>query len=280
MRIALISDIHANILALEAALREIPKHAPDQIVSLGDQVNLGPCPRETLEQLRAHNVTCLHGNHERYILSVLAGDPAYDGANFDSLRFNAKLLTAQEITFPKHLQIENVTLCHAMPDDDRFPVFDAVRAAHMLRGMTFERRTNIICGHGHNPVSIRMQNISINCVGSTGCMDAGTPGQAIYTILDVEKDFYALRSFVAVYDPNPLRGLFRSSGMAEFCPIMAHIACLQMERNCDNLMPFVTLAGQLSREKGEKQISHATWEETDRRFCWPDGMTTAEYWRT
>lgn len=279
MRIALISDIHANVLALEAVLREIPRHAPDRMISLGDQVNLGPAPRETLELLRTHDVACLHGNHERYILSALAGDPEYDGANFDSLRFNAARLTAQEITFPKVMQIENVTLCHAMPEDDRFPVFDVPRAVSRLREMRFERQTNIICGHGHNPVSIRMRNVSINCIGSTGCMDDGVPGHAIYTILDIEKDFFALRPFYAAYDTEPLRGLFRSSGLSEYCPIMAHIACLQMEYNQDVLMPFVTFAGSLAREKGEAQISHAVWREADSRFAWPDGMSTAEYWR-
>ena len=46
MRIALIADIHSNILALEAVMKAVKKHSPDMILSLGDQVNLGPCPRE------------------------------------------------------------------------------------------------------------------------------------------------------------------------------------------------------------------------------------------
>ena len=48
MRIALIADIHSNIIALEAVMKAVKKHSPDMIFSLGDQVNLGPCPRETL----------------------------------------------------------------------------------------------------------------------------------------------------------------------------------------------------------------------------------------
>ena len=93
MRVALLADIHSNLPALEAALSAAKKHHPERIISLGDQVNLGPMPRETLSLLRAESVTCLHGNHERYILSAMQGDPAYDGANFASLRFNARLLT-------------------------------------------------------------------------------------------------------------------------------------------------------------------------------------------
>ena len=92
MRVALISDIHSNLPGLEAVLKTIKKHRPERIVSLGDQVNLGPLPRETLALLRTEGVTCLHGNHERYVLSAMDGDPAYRGANFASLRYNAALL--------------------------------------------------------------------------------------------------------------------------------------------------------------------------------------------
>ena len=88
--IALIADIHANLLAAEAVLSDIhKKHRPDRIISLGDQVNLGPAPRDTLRLLRSENVTCLHGNHEGYILSAMNNDPKYAGANFASLRFKA-----------------------------------------------------------------------------------------------------------------------------------------------------------------------------------------------
>ena len=89
MRIALVADVHSNILALEAVMKAIKKHSPDMIISLGDQVNLGPCPRETMDLLKSEKVTCLHGNHERYILSAMDNHPGYAGVNFHTLRFNA-----------------------------------------------------------------------------------------------------------------------------------------------------------------------------------------------
>ena len=139
MLIALLADIHGNLPALEAALSDIrKKHRPDRIVSLGDQVNLGPCPRETMALLRDSGVNCLHGNHERYVLAAMADDPAYAGANFASLRFNARLLTPEAITFPETLRIGPAILCHAMPGDDRFPMFDVEKALPRLRAMRFE----------------------------------------------------------------------------------------------------------------------------------------------
>lgn len=149
--IALVADIHSNILALEAILKDIrKKHKPDRIISLGDQINLGPAPRETLDLLKQENAICLHGNHERYVLSAMRHDPAYAGANFASLEFNVKQLSEEEITFPKSLMIDRVTFCHAMPDEDRFPIDDYNQALSRLQSMQFTQPTHIICGHSHN----------------------------------------------------------------------------------------------------------------------------------
>ena len=281
MRIALLADIHANLPALEAVLRDINrKQRPERIISLGDQINLGPCPRETMALLRENRITCLHGNHERYVLSAMAGDPGYSGANFASLHFNAAQLTAQEITLPKTLSIGSVLLTHAMPEDDRFPVNDPELALPRLRAMRFEEPTHIICGHGHNPTYYRMGNLTLDCIGSLGCMDDGAPGVTSYTMLELGQGEAVLKPFFVPYDTRALKALFVQSGMAEAFPIMAHITCKQMEDNHDYLVPFVTLARQISAGKHEDQVSEASWKEADARYPWPDGISTAAFWRS
>ena len=51
-----------------------------------------------------------------------------------------------------------------------------------------------------------------------------------------------------------------------------------MEHNHDYLIPFVTLAREISAGKGEAQVSEESWKETDARFPWPDGIGTAAFW--
>ena len=279
MRIALVSDIHANIIALESVMKAIKKHAPDMILSLGDQVNLGPCPKETLALLKSENVTCLHGNHERYILSAMAGDPAYAGANFAAPRYHASLLTPEEITFPKVLEIEGVTFCHALPQDDRFPVFDAELALPRLREMHFDKPTHIICGHGHNPTHIRSGQVTIDSIGAVGCMDDAVPGTAPYVILTLEHGQAMLRPYYVGFDTRPMKDIFMKSGMAEACPIMARITCQQMIDNRDYLVQFVQSALALSRARGESAISQQTWQDADAAYTWADGLSTASYWK-
>ena len=278
--IALIADIHANLLAAEAVLSDIrKKHKPDRIISLGDQVNLGPAPRDTLRLLRSEGVTCLHGNHESYILSAMKNDPKYAGANFASLRFNASRLKPEEITFEKQISLGDVILCHALPEDDRFPVYDPKLALSRLETMSFPPKTHIICGHGHNPMHYCLPNLTLDVIGSTGCMDDGVPGLALYAMLYLSPGHVTLEPCMTRYNPTPLKELYISSGFAEACPIMAHIACLQQQHNFDYLLPFVTQARRLAAEKNETDISPATWEKTDASFDWPDHVSTAEFWR-
>ena len=279
MRIALIADIHANLPALEAALRGIRRHAPDAIYSLGDQINLGPCPRETLALLKENNVACLHGNHEGYVLSAMAGDEAFAGANFESLRFNAARLTAEEITFPKEMCVEEITFCHAMPGDDRFPVNLPEKALPRLRRMRPEKPLHVICCHGHNPTCYHLPNLTVESIGSAGCMDDGVPGTTNFTILDVERGVTAMKPYSVAYDTRPLKGLFKRSGMADHCPIMARLICCQMAENHDYLMEFLRLALPISAGRGEERMSMASWRLADERFDWPDGRTTAAFWK-
>jgi putative phosphoesterase len=71
MRIALISDLHANVVALDAVLRDIERVSVDQIVCLGDVATLGPLPGATIRKLRDLGCPCILGNHDEFLL-----DPA------------------------------------------------------------------------------------------------------------------------------------------------------------------------------------------------------------
>jgi hypothetical protein len=189
-----------------------------------------------------------------------------------------KHLTCEEITLPMTMEIEGVTFCHAMPQDDRFPVFEVDRAIPMLEQMTFDKPTHIICGHGHNPTHLSLPGFTLDSIGSVGCMDDGVPGTAPFAILTTGCGGAMLRPYYVSYDAARLKPLFVSSGMAKYDPIMAHIVCEQMTRNQDHLVPFVALAQQMSRAKGEAAISTETWQEADRAYPWPGGIGTEEYW--
>ena len=277
MRIAVLADIHGNLPALRAVLSHVERQQPDRIISLGDQINLGPCAGEVMALLRQHHVTCLHGNHERYVLEALRGAPQYQAANFGSVRFAASQITAEEITLPVTLRLGQVLFCHAMPEDDRFPVPYPKKAIPMLAEHEPEAK-HIICGHCHDPRHYAVGGCTVDVVGSLGCMDNGIPGWACYGELLLEEEGFCFTNRFVPYDAGQLRPLFLSTGYAKACPIMARVICMQMEQNHVYMLRFVDMALSLSRQKGEAQISPETWQETDRAFGWPDGLTAEEFW--
>jgi predicted phosphodiesterase len=67
-RIALISDVHGNELALNAVLDDITRRGADQIVCLGDVATLGPRPVAVLERLQKLGCICILGNHDEFML--------------------------------------------------------------------------------------------------------------------------------------------------------------------------------------------------------------------
>jgi predicted phosphodiesterase len=79
MKIAIISDIHANAIALDAVLAEIEREGIDRIVCLGDVAGGGPHPREVLDRLRQLGCPVIRGNVDDWVLALRpygTGDPS------------------------------------------------------------------------------------------------------------------------------------------------------------------------------------------------------------
>lgn len=73
-KIAVLTDVHGNLPALEAALAVIRDEDCDVIYHTGDAVGIGPYPAECVERLIAAGVRCLLGNHEAYVLDLWPQD--------------------------------------------------------------------------------------------------------------------------------------------------------------------------------------------------------------
>ncbi len=71
MRIAVFSDIHANLHALEAVLAEVDRESPDELWCLGDTVGYGPRPNECVDLVRARSTLALCGNHDLAVLGTI-----------------------------------------------------------------------------------------------------------------------------------------------------------------------------------------------------------------
>jgi len=120
MKIAVISDIHANLEALEAVLADIESQQLDRIICLGDLVGYGPDPDEVVNRVRELGIDCVLGNHE----AALSSKKALGWLNFLARENNlaTKALLSEKslawcASLEKSVSYENASFVHGCPPD-------------------------------------------------------------------------------------------------------------------------------------------------------------------
>jgi predicted phosphodiesterase len=161
MRLALVSDIHGNLAALEAVAADIARRAVDRVVNLGDNLSGPLLPLETAHFLMASGWLSLAGNHERQVL-----DPGPQGRAASDEYAHARLGDAELAwlrTLPPTARLEGALLCHGTPTSDLEYFLETVEnggvrlagADEIERRAAGEAAPLIACGHSHHPRAVR-----------------------------------------------------------------------------------------------------------------------------
>ncbi|MBN1146775.1 MAG: metallophosphoesterase family protein [Anaerolineales bacterium] len=152
MRILIISDIHANLTALEAVLAEAGEYAATWC--LGDLVGYGPDPNECIERVRElPDLKCIIGNHDAAALKQIDPDTFNPEAR-TAIFWTQKMLSESALAFlqslPEKIVLEKVTLSHGSP---RYPVWEYLLDTRTAT-INFEHFNTPLCfvGHTHLPV--------------------------------------------------------------------------------------------------------------------------------
>jgi predicted phosphodiesterase len=153
MRVAVISDIHANLPALEAVLEEVEGASPDELWCLGDVVGYGAQPDACTESVGEACDTCLVGNHDLAVLGQLDVD-SFSAAAADAVRWTRDNATAATSDFlsalePKGERAE-VGLYHASPRD---PVWEYVLATDQA-SECLDVQPQRVCLIGHSHIAL------------------------------------------------------------------------------------------------------------------------------
>lgn len=104
MKLALISDIHANLPALEAVLKHLDAQSPDAIFCLGDLVGYGPQPNEVIDLIRARNIPCVEGNHDAGVTGRMPVDH-FREPNRSVISWTRSNITPENMAFLKALEL-------------------------------------------------------------------------------------------------------------------------------------------------------------------------------
>ena len=153
MRYLILSDIHANIDALEAVLNAA--EGWDRVLVLGDLVGYGGAPNAVTDRVRAlEPVAVIRGNHDKAACGL------DDGSNFNQVARFAAAWTNQQLTSDNRDYLrelpqgptaidDRLEICHGAPFDEDHYIFDALDAHRSLQTAT---RPVCLFGHTHLPV--------------------------------------------------------------------------------------------------------------------------------
>lgn len=214
MKFAIISDIHANLPALEAVLRDLDSENPDEVYCLGDLVNFAGWDNDVIHLIRHRNILTVLGNHDEGIGNAkdafpfsyadqaqkefgLASIKKVNAALSDSHRSflrNLPYNIALEFRFPFHPV--RVALTHGSPVSNNDYIQPGSPDEVLKELLDIAHADILLMGHTHRPFHRALLSSEENRtryrhainVGSVGKPKHGTP-EACYALLEFDEHF-------------------------------------------------------------------------------------------
>lgn len=230
MRIAVITDAHANLPALRAALAEIRRIGVDAVYHTGDAIGIGPQPAETLEALLSEpDARLVMGNHDEWFATGLAERPEWMGAGeFTHHRWvHAQLdpaLRAVVADWPYVLDEDlggaRVRFLHYPLTPRGFASFRTLETPADADALFGPGGADVVFYGHHHPFSDLTGAARYVNPGSLGCHDRPL---ARFAVLEAAGDGNPAISFhAAPYDPAPLLAEFERREVPERDFILRH----------------------------------------------------------
>lgn len=228
MRIAILSDIHGNLEALNAAMDYIAQNDIDVTYCLGDVVGYGPNPNECVEIIKEKCNKVVIGNHDHAVLGLTSTEYFNDFAKI-STYWTSNILTDENRQFLNSLQftevIGDILLVHSTPSNPPMwhYILSEIDARHELSH--FEQKICFI-GHSHFPIIFYLNGFSrkpkmilenderyIVNVGSVGQPRDGNPKSCLCVYNDNLNEIEYIR---VNYDMDKTREKIVSAGLPVF----------------------------------------------------------------
>ena len=182
MRVAVISDIHGNLHALEATLEAIERERPDAVWCLGDLVGYGPRPNECCARVAEVADVCLIGNHDLGVLEQISLEEfSHEAAA--SARWTQDVLHEKaraylgELTPGAEIPEAGAELYHASPRD---PIWEYVLdASAMAAALADTVQPVVMVGHSHVPLTATVEDGQLTAAHAPGGTDFDYSGRRV-----------------------------------------------------------------------------------------------------
>lgn len=276
MRLCILTDIHANLPALQAVLHKAKSQGAQGYISLGDQVNFGPQPRETLALLSDWKVKLLMGNHEERIVRFYHGGQAlYEAYNWSMHTWTAREAAGMDMNLDREWRHEDMLLTHAVPGsvDTLLTPADADKMEAILG--TLDAKW-LVCGHYHTPWQMSAHGRHFVNPGSTGILDDGRGCRAAYAMWEDGQ----VTTYTVPYDPAPLKKAYVEGGLAAAAPEMARIILETMLWGHHGYtLKWVKHVQMTADAAGISWQSREAFHLAAESFPWTEDISCEEFWR-
>jgi predicted phosphodiesterase len=223
--VGIISDVHANVIALEAVLEELKRQGADTILCLGDLVGYGPSPNETLDLIRSAGLLCTLGAaDERIAFDFARSSAPREGVADSTLEWTRTVIEPRHVNFLRELPVQlrvktpagRLRFFHGSPEtpNERLNLNqDPITISRMLER---NRCSILACGGSHVPFFRKALNGWVVNPGSVGLSLNGEPGadyalirfndagEAEITMDKVEYDFAAVAFDIIAWGLPPM----------------------------------------------------------------------------
>ena len=212
MRIAVLSDIHANLPALNAVINDMAQFSPDHVIVAGDSINWGPFSTQVIQRIMRDHWAVIRGNHEYYLLELHRDTTPDYRRGWTLPRYHRRTIPLKwqyvigslpdtlVLYFP---DLPPIRVLHASPGDHFrgiYPTMDADDIQGMLHGV---EETMVIAGHTHLAMDVQAGPYHFINPGSVGLPLNGIIG-ADYAILDGNAHGWTVTQRHIDYDKTPL----------------------------------------------------------------------------
>jgi predicted phosphodiesterase len=253
-RIAVISDIHGNVPALEAVMADLERVAPDEVLVGGDLVGRGPEGAEVVRRIAATGWATIRGNHEEYLLEFRRGQvPAQwlHAAEWSAARWMAGELGAEEAAWIDGLPFSlasrlapGLRLVHGTPRSTREGIgpwlSDELLAGHLAE----VEESLLVCAHTHRPLERAVPGGLVVNVGSVG-LPFNRDRRAQYAIFEpragggVNGGRWRVELRQVEYDLARTFEVYERTGFLAEGGVTARLLRMELEHAVPILVPFL-----------------------------------------
>ncbi|HKB91930.1 MAG TPA: metallophosphoesterase family protein [Opitutaceae bacterium] len=247
MRIAVISDIHGNLAALDAVLDHIGRSNADQLLVAGDIVNGAPDSLACWERVRGLGCPVLRGNHERYVFDFDTdrAEPEWNTPQFGPLHFAVNQLGRARLkelaALPAKLTLPGVPdflAVHASARNDHDNIFASTSDAQLKPMFAGTRASVVVRGHNHYCGIREWGDRRIVTAGSVGLSHDGS-GMAQFVILERFRGDWKFRHHAVKYDMAVTVRRFDETHYLEQSGPMGRLFMREVATGTAHFVPFL-----------------------------------------